>query len=211
MAGASNLQNRRTADRFFPPWAQADNLQAYTPLSLLGINTITATLLANTAQVNAVAHSLGVTPGHESRRSLHVRSAGGHHKYTAPPDYLLVGSGFARRLRCPLDLQRVLLGFVVLLFHQLASAEHLSHLKPLTVEDDVQAVGELHHVAWAGDGAVECGGRTLLRHSSPPTFQAWPSSWVSPNGAHGGRRQGSFEAHCAQPSWPGWIRADCVS
>ena len=62
MAGASNLQNRRTADRFQPMWAQADNIQAYTPLTYLGFNVITATLFANTAQVNAVAHSLGVTP-----------------------------------------------------------------------------------------------------------------------------------------------------
>lgn len=62
MAGASNLQNRRTADRFMGMWADADNIQAYTPLTYLGFNVITATLFANTAQVNAVAHSLGVTP-----------------------------------------------------------------------------------------------------------------------------------------------------
>src|SRR3990167_4067434 len=62
MAGASNLQNRRAADRFQPMWADADNIQAYTPLTYLGFNVITATLFANTAQVNAVAHSLGVTP-----------------------------------------------------------------------------------------------------------------------------------------------------
>lgn len=62
MAGASNLQNRRTADRFQPMWADEANPQAYTPLTLLGINVVTATLLANTAQVNAVAHSLGVAP-----------------------------------------------------------------------------------------------------------------------------------------------------
>ena len=62
MSGASNLQNRRTADRFQPMWADADNIQAYVPLTYLGFNVITATLFANTAQVNAVAHSLGVTP-----------------------------------------------------------------------------------------------------------------------------------------------------
>ena len=60
MAGASNLQNRKSASNFQPMLAGTP--QAYFTLKELGLNVVTATLFANTAQVNAVAHSLGVTP-----------------------------------------------------------------------------------------------------------------------------------------------------
>ena len=60
--GATNLQRRLKAEDFQPMLNPVGDAQAYFPLDNVGINTIEATLWANTAQVNAVSHSMGVTP-----------------------------------------------------------------------------------------------------------------------------------------------------
>lgn len=61
MAGATNLNRRKSISKFLPPWAEG-NQQAYLDLDSAGINVVTETVVQNTAGLTVIEHSLGVTP-----------------------------------------------------------------------------------------------------------------------------------------------------
>ena len=63
MAGASNLDRRKSAASFIPAFNPVGNEQAYIKGQEHGISVVTETVITNSAAVTAVAHSLGVTPG----------------------------------------------------------------------------------------------------------------------------------------------------
>lgn len=63
MAGASNLDRRKSLASFDPAFNPVGNEQAFIKGQEHGISVVTETVITNSAGVTAVAHSLGVTPG----------------------------------------------------------------------------------------------------------------------------------------------------
>src|SRR3990167_7211363 len=70
MAGASNLNRRKSIASFSPAFNPVGNEQAYISGQEHGISVVTETVITNSAAVTAVAHSLGVTPGFYTAQSI---------------------------------------------------------------------------------------------------------------------------------------------